>query len=61
MSGFLTKIGYSCFLSDVGQSVPLTAACDARSLAHNNRVSLGPKDLRTLADVLSTEKRLIEA
>ncbi|ORY82349.1 Eisosome component PIL1-domain-containing protein [Leucosporidium creatinivorum] len=32
-----------------------------KSLAHNPRVSLGPKDTRQLADVISSEKRLVEA
>lgn len=29
-------------------------------IQHNNRLSLGPKDLRLLSDVLSSEKRLME-
>lgn len=28
--------------------------------AHNNRVSLGPKDIRTLAELISSEKRVVE-
>ncbi|KAK4702218.1 hypothetical protein P7C70_g4006, partial [Phenoliferia sp. Uapishka_3] len=31
-----------------------------QKIAHNNRVSLGPKDIKTLAELISSEKRVVE-
>ena len=41
-------------------ALPRPRKAELTTAAHNNRLSLGPKDTKSLADLISTEKRLME-